>query len=929
MSRRAHPARPWIVYGLGAVLLLAGGSSFIRRVAALEPVAGLEWGQSSGGAVVLSVEPGSPGWEAGVLPGDLLRQVDGRQVDNVIEATEFPWTLKPGATAQLELLRGGKAVTVTLKPGWRPLKPEAPVYMYLSLVGLAFLVSGAFIALRWPSARGGLIYTVLCVSLFAHLVCSPTGEADLQDWIFSWLDLVGGAVVPALLLHLAISLSRRAWRRWRLGLVLGYTSAAALVASAIWLVPLGGQYFFANPVAAIEIRDRLQLLFLVLSVPLAVHLFTRSYTRSASALHRSQMRWMLWGLAAGLMPFLVFYAAPWVLGAPLPGWAALSIFPMILVPAAFTAALARYRLHDLDLLLRRGLTEVTAVFCTVAAYTASQYLLPEDGAGLFPFSPSTARFLGIIVTVVAYPQLRSWARVWVDRSFYKKRYSYRATLLDWARELNVETDLGALIERIRQRVRATLDVPEALVLLRTGEAVFEGRTGSAERHRIQLSRDQVDRLEQQPHLSLPEGSIAGLSWARYLFGMRVKGALRAVIAVAERGGADGSFSTEDRALVSTLAAQAATAIEAARLLEEVREGADQVAQLQARQESILESSGVGLLLVDGGRIQAWNRALEAIYAVHREEAIDRALGEVFPLHLVRAIERETQAVKPGEEARLYRYRLVNRAGETRIVNITVSPDTGDRPGPRVVTLDDVTERVSLEEQVLQQERLAALGMLAAGVAHEVNTPLTGISSYTQMLLEEAGESGPRRELLEKIEAQTQRASKIANSLLNLARPERSAFERLSLNDTVAEVVRLFEPQVRGQGVRLEPLLEPDLPPIRGHKAKLQQVLLNLLLNAKDAVDSEGRITLQTRSTEDRIVLEVTDDGVGIAEEDLPRIFDPFFTTKSRGKGSGLGLSISYGIVLEHAGEIQVESVPGEYTRFRIVFPAMGRAEALA
>ena len=95
--------------------------------------------------------------------------------------------------------------------------------------------------------------------------------------------------------------------------------------------------------------------------------------------------------------------------------------------------------------------------------------------------------------------------------------------------------------------------------------------------------------------------------------------------------------------------------------------------------------------------------------------------------------------------------------------------------------------------------------------------------------------------------------------LNLARPERSAFERLSLNDTVAEVVRLFEPQVRGQGVRLEPLLEPDLPPIRGHKAKLQQVLLNLLLNAKDAVDTEGRITLQTRSTEDRIVLEVTDD----------------------------------------------------------------------
>jgi PAS domain S-box-containing protein len=638
---------------------------------------------------------------------------------------------------------------------------------------------------------------------------------------------------------------------------------------------------------------------------------------------------MLWGLAAGLLPFIVFYAVPWSLGASLPSWAEISIFPLILVPAAFTAALARYRLHDLDLLLRRGLTEVTAVFCTGAVYAASQYLLRREGAGLLPLSNSNARYLGIVLTVVAYPQLRAWVRVWVDRAFYKKRYSYRATLLDWARELNVETDLGALTERIRQRVRATLDVPETLVLLRTAEAVFEGRTGPGDRHRIVLTPAQVEQLERRPHEAIPEGAIAALPWARYLFGMRVKGRLRAVLAVAERKGAEGSFSTEDRALLSTLAAQAATAIEAARLLEEVREGANQVAQLQSRQESILESSGVGLLLVEDGKILAWNRAVEGIYALPRDQAIGHPLGEVFPLHLVRAIEREVQAVSPGEEARLYRYSLVNRDGRTLIVNISVSPDTGERPGPRVVSLDDVTDRVSLEEQVLQQERLASLGLLAAGVAHEVNTPLTGISSYAQMLLEDADADSSRKELLEKIEAQTSRASNIANSLLNLARPERAAFERLSLNDTVAEVVRLFEPQIRGQGIRLESLLEPNLPPIRGHKAKLQQVLLNLLLNAKDAVDEHGCITLQTRTADGRIVLEVTDNGAGIAEEDLPRIFDPFFTTKGRAKGSGLGLSVSYGFVREHAGDIQVESVPGEFTRFRIVFPAKGQAEALA
>lgn len=124
---------------------------------------------------------------------------------------------------------------------------------------------------------------------------------------------------------------------------------------------------------------------------------------------------------------------------------------------------------------------------------------------------------------------------------------------------------------------------------------------------------------------------------------------------------------------------------------------------------------------------------------------------------------------------------------------------------------------------------------------------------------------------------------------------------------------------------METSLEPEMPPVRGNKGKLQQVLLNLLLNAKDAVGQEGRITLVTRSDDGRTIVEVTDDGIGIAQEDLPRIFDPFFTTKGRGKGTGLGLSISYAIVRELEGEIQAESTPGEITRFRVLLPAARHA----
>jgi len=231
--------------------------------------------------------------------------------------------------------------------------------------------------------------------------------------------------------------------------------------------------------------------------------------------------------------------------------------------------------------------------------------------------------------------------------------------------------------------------------------------------------------------------------------------------------------------------------------------------------------------------------------------------------------------------------------------------------------------------VLQQERLASLGLLAAGVAHEVNTPLTGISGYAQLLLDDMAADDPRRETLEKIETQTRRVSTIANSLLNLARPERTTFESLPLNDAVREVLRLFEPQIRDKRIDLHVELSEGLPEVRGHRGKLQQVLLNLLSNARDAVLGGGRISVRTVLAGGRVVLEVVDDGIGIAESDLPRIFDPFFTTKGRGKGTGLGLSISYGIVREHDGLMQVESVPGEFTRFKVELPVHKPARASA
>ncbi len=930
MLRHGRSALPWVVAAVAIVLGVGGAVSFARRLSTTVPEIGVGWGQTPGGAVAVRVDPAGAAQAAGLRPGDRLERIDGREVRSVLDARSIAWELEARGSLRLDVRRGDAPVAIRLPAP--PRTSAVTLQGFLALVGVGFFLSGLLVALRWPGVRGGMAYSLFAAAAFTELTFSHTGRADLLDWTIWWADVVAGAAAPALLVHLAILLSRRVVPARRLAVVLAYVPTAGILGAAVWLLAFGGALRLPDPVRAVESLDRAALLFLAFAVVSSVALLARAHATSGSALHRSQCRWMLWGLSIGLTPFGVMYALPWALGADVPAWAELSAFPLVLVPAAFTASLARYRLHDLDMLLRRGVSEVAAAFAVVAAYAMGVEVLRRGLGGILPLTPAGFRYPAIVVAAAMYPKLRTWTRSAVDRAFYRQRYSYRVTLLDWARELSAEVDLAKLLATIRDRVRETLSVQEARVLLLREDGRFADPSGDPSAPGIVLPPRRVEELEAGRHVSAAEGEIAGLSWARHLFGMKVKGRLRALLAVGERGEPDRPLSTEDRALVATLAAHAATAIEAARLVREVRAHAEQVEELKASQERILESSGVGLLLMDAdGTILAWNRALETMYGLPRGEAIGRRIEDVFPLHAVRKVQREILAGPAGEECRIWRYNLVNRSGRRLVVNLTASPVEPSREGgiARVVTFDDVTDQVKLEEQLLRQERLASLGLLAAGVAHEVNTPLTGISSYTQMLLEEMPADDPRRGILEKIEAQSRRASSIANSLLNLVRPERAPFESLSLDVAIGEVLRLFEPQIRERGIRLETDLHADLPLVHGDKGKLQQVLLNLLLNARDAVGDGGSVRVSTYARGGSVVLEVLDDGVGIAEEDLSRIFDPFFTTKGRGKGTGLGLSISHGIVREHGGEMHVESSPGEFTRFRVEIPAGQPARALA
>lgn len=232
------------------------------------------------------------------------------------------------------------------------------------------------------------------------------------------------------------------------------------------------------------------------------------------------------------------------------------------------------------------------------------------------------------------------------------------------------------------------------------------------------------------------------------------------------------------------------------------------------------------------------------------------------------------------------------------------------------------ELQEMQEHLIQSEKLASLGKLAAGIAHEINNPLGGILLYSHLLLEDLGSDSPYVDNIKKVIREATRTKEIVKGLLEFARPKEPEMNIINLNDVILYSIAIFEKQALFQNIRIMKMLANDLPRIKGDASQLQQVFMNVILNAAEAMNGNGYLTVKTYvNQKGEVLVEITDTGCGISKENISRVFEPFFTTKPVGKGTGLGLAISYGIIKRHDGEIRIKSEEGKGTTFTIVFPA--------
>jgi PAS domain S-box-containing protein len=931
-----------------SALLCLGIANITARATWQEVEDGVLWSSGPDGAVVDEIAEGSPADRVGLLRGDLLLAIDDRPIqsaDDVLDVLHDAGTDR--RTLRYTILRLGTREVLDLRLAPVPNGPGA-LYFVLAAVGVFTLLVGGAVRLRRPRDPATLHFFWLSVAFFGVFTFSFSGRLDRLDWVFYWADAISILALPPMFLHFTQVFPERR-HRWgrgplaRVALFALYLPALALGVSRLFAV-LGSTRDPASFVEWVSLLDRLEFLYFAIGLIGGLIGLLRARSQVGTMTARRQLRWIAWGTALGAGIFAVGYALPYALGVQPSLPMELSAVPLSLIPLAFASAIVRYRLLDIEVIVKRSLVYVVAFAAVVVIYAvvleAVRSLLLKDGGS----NQWVLVLLAILVALVLTPPIKDFVQNLLDRAFYRDRYDYRRALVGFARDLNSDLDIHRLSERLVSRVVETLLVDRMTLMLEDEAAPHFGSmrsSGFGDSHPPALAkRSGIGKR-------LCDGYIVGLDdpvavgrfaveeidfWRDaglyYFVPCVATGGTIAVLAVGRKDSGE-PLSSEDTGLLWAVAGQIATALENARLYRQLHLKAVEVDRMRAFNENILESLDNGLLVVDlNDRVVRWNRALERLYGVSRATASGRALGDLFDPAFVEAVRAARRDTPDG--ATLSRVPLLargDRTGETLVVNAAVVPlraedGQGIATAGTILIVEDVTARVQLEEQLRLSEKMASIGLLAAGVAHEVNTPLTGISSFTQMLLEGADPQDPRTRLLEKIERQTFRAAKIVNGLLTLSRPTSSDRSSFDVNVVIADVLSLLEHQFETHRIRLRRDLSESPVVVLSLEHKLQQVFLNLFLNARDAMPKGGWLSITTRTDGNRAIVEVSDTGSGIPSEYLARIYDPFFTTKAIGQGTGLGLSITYGIVREHEGTIECESGMGQGTRFILSFPAV-------
>lgn len=896
-----------------------GGVSFYHKVQSFQPV-GIELEAQGPRVFVVATGAANPD----LRPNDQILLVNGAQItgikDLVRRLAEHPQSevtvARPQELAQVSYVRP-------------PLDFDVP-YLILAAIGMGYLLIGLYTLVRELNSQVLLFYFWCVTSAVAYVFTGQPSyevaihfDSDQVAKLIYLVEEVARLLLPPLTLHFFLvfptRISSRAWLRPALPFL--YLPSAVLLTLHLDLFFFNGRWLAGDPSQAIPRVERPEPFMLVAFSFLSVAVLLYQQLRPIPWQERRQALWIAVGMAGGYLPFLLLYLIPYYLGLQGPELVSvLAVLPLALVPLSFAYAILRYRLWDVAIIVRDVTTYALTLLVGGGGFALLHLMIRRGIPEEFSLAQTLLSFVaGFLVLGLLVPTKQGISAT-LERVQYRTSLGKRRALLEFGRQLLRERDLDSLCFGLLNRLEEAMDLERSNLYL--VEAQSMAPVWIEEGLPAELETDALgEDLWQQDFVTLSGVGVPGLELSavqtlfllgyRYAFPLTVRGNSVGVVVTGEKHG-QVPFSSDDVMLIRQLLNQAALAIDNAQLLEQLQRQLNEVLELKQFNEGIIESSPAGIAVLDENEcIVSANLAFAALAGVERSATRRRKLSDLLPLDSL-----------PAPDAGLIEVSFPDSRGRDRHLQLstaTFQHTVSERL--RVLVVNDVSERVAMEKALKEKERLAALGVMAAGVAHEVNTPLTGVSSYAQMLLADTQESDPRYELLKKIERQTFRAARIVNNLLDLARERDGDASPVHLANLMGESVDLLAERLAEHAIELRwaPPRDPIL--VAGNEGELHQLFNNLLANAIDAMARGGGVlTLSLDGDGNRAAAKVEDTGPGIPPSHLEQIFQPFFSTKLGSGGTGLGLSISHEIVRRHGGELRVRNKPGKGCCFEVLLP---------
>jgi len=860
---------------IAVFVVIVSGTSLIRTVRSFYRLDfSVSWVEE--GLVINDVPAGSTAEAAGLTVGDTVVEVDGVSVERLDDPA---FILAGGADHDLSIRHADGSISELR------FRSPPPTFnsVYLARTAVGFLGLACALVAVWGTRRREAA-TFLLLAVAALILGAVPNRIASAELLFQIIRRGVGAALPFLIVRFfAIFPERdRSMRLWDLLTLTAVAGSAGTVvfpdAKAWW------------PAVA----SLLRVLF-VSSMIFGVILQVWRWRSAARELRiRRQIEWAALGLFVGLAPFLVLVMIPRWVGIPFEPFSWLVVFPISAIPLTWVAALKGYRLWDLEPISRDSLSATLVVVTGGFIFALTNHLLLRYTGGLGSLRNLFAFATGVLLVVLLQP-VRLRVERFLDQWLHQGRPAPRSLLTGASRELARVTDPREVLVRLSETLTEGLEFDLVATYLLTAGASFERITGDEELLPMRLPGTVADTEFPGEY----EDPLATLGYAVRVPLERV-GTVHGLLYLGLRRGVF-PLGSEGEEVVATFAAQAALALESARYLDDLRRQAEEYRILHTNTQRIIESSAAAILVCDAAaHILSANRRAAGIFGRDTGALVGLGLGTLVNLPEDWGGELPVHAV--NTEARTL-------ADPPRRVILAVSVlelDSGSFNG-RVVVLQDVSELRDLQDRMREQERLVGLGRLASGLAHEINTPLTGISSFAQMLGKMTPEDDPRAAVVSKLVDQSFRVSRIVSNLRAVVRD--SADSRMVL-DMATVAVRAAQDAARSLGAedRLEISEAGEPVMVWGSVGPLELAVGNLVRNAIEASPPDGVVHFSIDGGTDWAEIRVEDSGPGVPEEIGEKVFEPFFTTKTERGGTGLGLAITRDMIAQLGGEIGLENL---------------------